>query len=83
MFYQTFWEVIKKYFMNIVREFEARRLNLDRLNCAMISLIPNEPGAKYLNKFRPISVINCSFKIFAKALKNRLLKVVDRLISTN
>jgi hypothetical protein len=69
--------------MNIVRDFEARRLNLVRLNYAMISLIPNEPGAKYLKKFRTISVINCSFKFFAKALKNRLLKVVDRLISAN
>jgi len=75
-----FWKVIKKDFMNLVREFEARRLNLDRMNYAMITLIPNILEAKYLKNFRPISVINSSFKIFAKAFKNRLIKVADTFL---
>jgi len=41
-------------------------LNLDRLNFAMITLIPKEHEAKTLKKFWPISLLNCSFKIFAK-----------------
>jgi hypothetical protein len=55
--------------------FEHDKLNLDRLNYAMITLIPKEPEAKKLKKIRPISLINCSFKIFAKLLNNRLIKV--------
>lgn len=56
--------------------FEHDKLNLDRLNYAMITLIPKEPEAKNLKKkIRPISLINCSFKIFAKLLNNRLIKV--------
>ena len=47
----------------------------------MITLIPKEP--KILNKFRPISLINCSIKIFAKMINNRLVSVADRLISSN
>jgi len=58
-------------------------LNLDRLNYAIITLIPKEQEAKHLKKFRPISLINCRFKIFAKALNNRLIKIADRLISSN
>lgn len=49
----------------------------------MITLIPKEPEAKTLKKFRPISLINCSFKIFAKILNNRLIRVADRLIASN
>jgi hypothetical protein len=58
-------------------------LNLDRLNFAMITLLPKEPDAKTLKKFRPISLLNCSFKIFGKLLNNRLIKVANRLIASN
>ena len=70
-------------FMNLVKDFEADQLNLDRLNYAIITLIPKEDKAKHLKKFRPISLINCSFKVFAKALNNRLIKLADRLICPN
>jgi hypothetical protein len=29
--------------MNLVRDFESRQLNIDRLNYAIITLIPKEP----------------------------------------
>jgi hypothetical protein len=34
-----------------------------------------------LKKYRPISLIHCSFKIFAKALNNRLELISDRLLT--
>ena len=80
MFYQVFWETIKTDFMSLVREFESGNLNLGKLNYAMITLIPKEPEAKVLKKFRPISLLNCSFKFFSKALNNRLIKVADKLL---
>jgi hypothetical protein len=46
----------------------------------MMSLIPKEEGARNMKKFRPISLINCSFKIFSKVLTLRLGKIVDRLV---
>jgi hypothetical protein len=69
--------------MNLIRSFEEGDLNLDGINFAMITLIPKEPEAKILKKFRPISLFNCSFKIFDKLLNNRLITVADRLISSN
>jgi hypothetical protein len=47
----------------------------------MITLIPKEEGARSMKKFRPISLINCSFKIFSKALTPRLGKIIDTLIA--
>ena len=69
--------------MNLLTLFESSKLNLDRINYAMITLIPTEPEAKNLKKFRPISLINCSFKLFSKLLNNRLIGVADRLIASN
>jgi hypothetical protein len=41
-------------------------LYIYRLNFAMITLIPKEDDAKVMKKFRPISLLNCIFKIFTK-----------------
>jgi hypothetical protein len=34
-----------------------------------------------MRKFRPISLLNYSFKIFTKVLTNRFARILDRLIS--
>jgi len=77
LFYQTFWDTIKYDLMDLVKDFESGHLNLDRLNYVMITLIPKEAEAKHLYNFRPISLVNCSFKIFAKAMNNKLTRVAD------
>ena len=83
LFYQVFWEVVKEDLLNLFRAFEDGSLNLARLNYATVVLIPRENEAKSLKKFRPISLLNCSFKIFSKVLNNRLIKICDRLIAPN
>jgi hypothetical protein len=60
----------------MVKGFEKGEINISRLNYAMIILIPKEEEARSLKKFRPISLINCSFKVFGKALNNRLVAIL-------
>lgn len=36
-----------------------------------------------MKQFRPISLLNCSFKMFSKLLTNRLGKIAQRLVATN
>jgi hypothetical protein len=83
MFYQKFWKTIKGDFMDLVKGFESGDINLARLNYAMIILIPKEEDAKSLRKFRHISLINCSFKIFAKTMNNILEQIANRLLAPN
>jgi retron-type reverse transcriptase len=56
---------------------------LYRLNFAFITIIPKEKDARTMNKFRPISLLNCSYKIFTRVLTSKMTKVVDRLIASN
>jgi hypothetical protein len=83
IFYQKFWTVIKDDLMVVVRGSEKGEINLARLNYVRIILIPKEEGANTLKKFRPISLINYSFKIFAKALNSRLERLCARLLAPN
>ena len=50
---------------------------------AMLSLIPKEPDAVVMKKFRPISLLNCIFKLFSKVLANRIGLVMNRITSPN
>jgi hypothetical protein len=47
----------------------------------MLTLIPKVDNASEIKYFRPISLLNCSFKIFSKVLTIRLEKVCQRLVA--
>jgi hypothetical protein len=36
-----------------------------------------------MNKFRPINLLNCSYKIFTKVLTNRIRGIANRLVASN
>jgi hypothetical protein len=47
--------------MDMFKDFYEGKLDIFRLNFAILSLIPKEHGATSMKKFRPISMINCIF----------------------
>ena len=54
-----------------------------RLNFSLLTLVLKEPNVVSLDRFRPLAMINCSFKIFAKCAANKLGPVCNDLISPN
>jgi hypothetical protein len=73
MFYQQFWEIIKTNLMKMFEDFFEGRLDIYMINWE----------ARTMNKFRPISLINCSYKFFTRVLTTRMGMVADRLIASN
>lgn len=51
------------------------------MNSSFITLIPEVEHPTYIRDFRPISLINYFLKILSKILSNRLLFVIDKVIS--
>jgi hypothetical protein len=45
MFYQKFWDLVKPDIMDMFSDFYDGKLEIFRLNFAVLSLIPKEPGA--------------------------------------
>jgi hypothetical protein len=66
--------------MSLFYEFHARRLPIHSLNFGVISLLPKIAEVTRIQQYRPIYLLNVSFKIFMKVLNNRILKVTDKLI---
>jgi hypothetical protein len=61
MFYKKNWDIVKNDIMALFQDFYGGKLDIFRLNFAVISLILKEPDATTMKKFRPISLINCIF----------------------
>jgi hypothetical protein len=69
--------------VSIFEDFHKGKLDLYRLNYALVTSIPKIEDAKEMKLFRPISLINYSFKIFSKVLTSRLGRLSHRFISSN
>jgi hypothetical protein len=81
LFFQRFWGVIKEDFMRMFKKFQEGDLDLFRLNFAAITLIPKTENADDIRSFRPISLLNCSFKIFSRVLTSSLENVCHKIIA--
>jgi hypothetical protein len=66
-FYQVFWELIKSDLMAMFLDFKKGDLSLFSLNFGIITLIPKQREVAHIKQFRPICLLNVSFKIFAKS----------------
>jgi hypothetical protein len=67
--------------LTLVQSFYNNQLNLSKLNHSCIVLIPKVTEANSISQFRPISLINYTFKIIIKKLACRLARVLDQLTS--
>jgi hypothetical protein len=79
-FYQTFWDTIKSDLLDLFNVLHAGQLELFRLNFGEIILLPKVNQAERIQQFRPMCLLNVSFKIFTKVATIRLNTVADHVV---
>lgn len=82
IFYQTYWDIVKKDVINAVLEFFTKDWLLPNFNCNSIVLIPKVPDAVIVGQYRPIALANFKFKIISKILADRLAPIMKNIISS-
>jgi hypothetical protein len=80
-FYQACWDIIKDDLMAMFFEFHAGKLPLYSLNFGTIILLPKCREASHIKRYRPICLLNVSFKIFNKVATNRISQVAQKVIN--
>jgi hypothetical protein len=78
-FFQVFWSLIKDDLMAMFRDFHAGDLPLFCLNFGIITLITKEKEVRRIQQYRPICMLNVSFKIFTKVMAHRLTSIACRI----
>jgi hypothetical protein len=74
-FYYSCWEIIKNDLMELFRDFHNGKLPLFSLNFGTIILLPKSREATWMQQYRPICLLNVSFKIFIKVATNRISQI--------
>jgi hypothetical protein len=80
-FYQVFWKMIKDDLMALFNDFHSGTLPLYSLNFGTIILLPKCKDASIIQQYRPICLLNVSFKIFTKVATNRITSIAQKVIN--
>lgn len=80
-FFQAGWDFMKTDMLFMFHEFHCGRLDIQRLNYGVITLLPKLKDSSKIQQFRPICLLNCLYKLITKVLTIRLGLVINRLIS--
>jgi hypothetical protein len=82
-FYQACWGIIKNDPMALFQQFHKGDLPLYSLNFGMIILLPKCREVATIQQYRPICLLNVSFKIFTKVATNRIFHISKKVIITS
>ena len=80
-FYKAAWDIIKGDLKNMLKWIRRKDKVGGATNSSFLMLIPKEKNPISIDRFRPISICNTSYKILSKLLATRLKKVMGRIIS--
>nr|GFB14596.1 RNA-directed DNA polymerase, eukaryota, reverse transcriptase zinc-binding domain protein [Tanacetum cinerariifolium] len=79
-FFRRFWDVIGPDFCLAVKWFFVHNSFAKGCNSSFIAPIPKIMDSKFINDYRPISLIGSLYKVVTKILAIRLSSVLDGLI---
>jgi hypothetical protein len=79
-FYQHFWEVIKNDLMRLFACFERGELPLFKLNFGVITLLPKKENSAQILQYKPICLLNVSFKKFTKVATIHASRLAHKVI---
>lgn len=79
-FYQKFWEIIKGDLMQMFHGLFMETCTI-RLELWCNNFIPKIQEENVIQQYRPICLLNVSFKIFTKVATIRLNSFADRVLS--
>ena len=81
-FYKMFWTKIKFFLLRSVNEtYKDKELMITARQCQITCLPKGDKPREFLKNWRPISLLNVTYKLISATLANRLKMVLPNIIS--
>jgi hypothetical protein len=81
--FKSSWSVVGDDVVAAIKSFFDIGLLLNEVNATILTLVPKKPNPSAMGDFRPIACCNVIYKCITKILSNRMLPLLDALISRN
>ena len=82
-FYKAFWKDIEGYLLNALNGAHKKRfLFFQRRDLTTLLPKKNKPG-NLLKNWRPITLLNCDYKIAPKSIANPIKKFLPKIINND
>ena len=83
-FYKMFWHDIKEIFVKSLEENYNNGMMSNSQRQSIISLLPKgNKDVRFLKNWRPISLLNCDYKVAAKVIAHRIRIFLPDLINND
>ena len=82
-FYQTFWDKIKFFLVDVLNKSQDEKLLTYSQRTSVLSLILRKVDPLILENYRPISLLNVDLKLLSYVLSQRLKKILPKIINEN
>ena len=80
-FYKVMWETIEWPFMQMIEQVRTEELLPTTLRQGVLNLIPKpNKDSRLLQNLRPITLLNCDYKLIEKVIANRIEPCLHNLI---
>ncbi|KAJ6929615.1 hypothetical protein NC652_013486 [Populus alba x Populus x berolinensis] len=80
-FFKKAWSIVGEDFCSAIKDFFASGEMLKQINHSTIALVPKSVSANSDVDYRPISCCNVTYKVISKLLAERLVHVLNDIIS--
>ena len=79
-FYLEFWDLVGPELLNVIQKLLRTGVMPLSLRRAVVSLLPEWGDLRWMENWRPVSILCTDDKLFSKAVANRLKKVIGDLV---
>jgi hypothetical protein len=78
-FIKKFWNIFRVPLFDYAKCCYASGILTENFRCAKIRLIPKKGDTSLLKNWRPISLLNCFYKLISRVIALRLKSVMDKI----
>jgi len=82
-FFKNSWSFLSEDYFALFKDLHKGVLNMKRLNCGVITLVPKLKKANNIKQYIPICLLNVDYKGITKVLNNRLSPLAQKVIGEN